>query len=1451
MEGSGSLPDGAFERFVTSALAAIITIVFSWRLLAEGHERLEGEGRPRIPIRAIRDKRDEDDDEQNLADIPIDDHVIPSVNSVNLSTPPKYAKLDRDLASSTKTEDGDEPSWGEYSWEEDMYDTVHTRRSLKDFITKPRNSESTSSDEMDMSESDIQLSPIPASHEMLEKLYMNQEYRSIVDDEQNDSTGSSSSDDEEEDIIEGVYDTQTFEPDMYYATGLEPIIEEDSDDFSENEEEYISDNKNDTFVVNSDNEPEGTRQDLVKHQSCENLKLMCSDNVVCQDKVDDSNEMTLENYIDECFDKCLDDKDSSSESDKSDSLPPSPIIRTRAIDEEYANLSDESCSSGSVITVVSVKSDFSDTPEIQIVEESNKPVSFIFPDNETNISDNLKAQDIMSFIHGSNEQLANNFDLNKTPENELLEKEIESERTPTLEYDDFVKDIKAVSETQIEDESKETPEPKVEITGFPPVSEIILENSATLLNKQREPSDDKFDDDVGPREYNPYEDDFAEFEYYGDSDDDSFFFVCGESNNFHNFKTFNKNDSGLRNFDTFDNLDAIGLASPGSEGSCESGILEDGRFIFSRTEEIGTEYRTRVYVKDREDTPASAEIAIDQKTVSPLDSEVENKNSYNERLLCIPDKSEFAPIITELENIELFIDESKIVAKENSPESTKPSELVNKDDCVTKHSVSDINNSQTGSPNEKFENDEAGKFDKTNSSPLTYEKADMNGNSHLGDEQRSNEIKLEISETVLKQPALESTVSIQNVKNETFENDLTKQESNELEESLKPCMELLTRAHDSGIDLDSEHSKSDSTEECNLSPPSNNRSKILDLLHDVKGQIDRNSLVKPSNFKGGSKTRIKQQQKQRSKSYVSVLQQPLTPEETRSVAVVLPEQSHKMPKSRQQIIASRQKFLSEQNLISDKMQEQFKQHKTSFEETAQRKPRYVRRGNSLPRSTRARNKGYDKLDFNTSSLNSSRSSVEKPEICTLHENCIFSPHKHQEILNRTLSIDNLESSLLRYGSVTSLVETDIDSGETTEYQIYTDFDNDFEFQLPLERAASMSDLATRIKHRKEAKGQLNERNVPKSKSLCTLETNIDDVFDETPSPGTLGRVPSVHELRVSKSLQKLNVPDWYKKSSVSRSGSTWSLYTSSRKDSISSSSYNFPPSITSSPCPSVSLGSNSVVIRTRITPTSARLFRSPKLQPTPEKSPTPITVQLPSEKLRQKEKPKELMPIPIVPFSKLRLMFEETSRKKQPTTQSAKPTPSPTSPTSPSAKSIESPISPITDVTVSATPTPTETKEPSTSTERPTTSRPVIPAKPILKKPTGGSTENKNVVRVEPQPTASVSLQPMQTSPRSARRVETTFNGTVGQSEVRKSKETNIDGDKPVQVVRPKVQEQTKNPQTKKSNSAENQNEHSSKSGRYSSLSKSLKSAFRRPQKSSTAESGGSKIGKTILFSKY
>ena len=1488
MEGSGSLPDGAFERFVTSAIAAIITIVFSWRLLAEGQEQLGDTNRPRPPricheIASVKEKEKEKE-KQPALDIPIDEDIQQVESNNVLASAPKYATLTTDC--DRKQEEIDSPSWGDYKWEEDMYDTVHTRRNVNDFVVK-RSSES-SSDEHEM-DSDIQLSPIPASHDMLEKLYMNQEYRSIVDDEGLCDTGSSS--DSDENATEGVYEPPNVEQDMdmFYANGLEPIMEEDSDDLDSsenendndddiNENEDVCESENRTYSdVTSDNEPEGTRQDLVKHEEVNHQKDInasltdADDDTSSLPDLADDNQFVLDNFIDECFDNCGEDYDNIS--DKTDSLPPSPIIRTRAIDEEYANLSDESCSSGSVITVVSVKSDYSDTPEIQIVEDSNKPLSFIYTDNESNLPDNLQGEDIIAFIHGGEEKQDYDFDLNTTPDNYMCNEFVDDEikksapQKNELDYEDFIRDIQAVSETNNSSENAEknehvdenvnerkNDETDGEFTQNMCVDLFIKEDTEHLCaNKSENPdqnchSDDTFkffdksnereekifDDDEGPREYNPYEDDFAEFDYC-DSDDDSFYLVMGESSNLPNFRTFNNADSGnLRNFDTFDHLDAVGL-SPGLDSSCESGLSDDGRFIFSRTEDISTEYRTRFYMKDREMEYETKNIHVDTCETEvvnkpEVDSVIENKNSYNESKLQNADSCD--PIISDLENIELFIDESRIA--ENSCSGIESIDSNNELTIIDKV-FSGINSTQTpAANNEKINNAVVnnGNYDKMS---IPIEKNDTNEISTDDGLSPSSEEISEVSLEKGEHELISESSSLEKLNTKPFpecsyesseENSPISCENGEFENSLKPCIEILSRAHDSGIDLDSDSSKLDITDDSSKPPSLSKKFEILDLIHTVKGQIDRSSTVKPSLFKGDTKTRIQQQQqKHRSKSYVSVLQQPMSLETTRSVAVVLPERN--VPKSRQQIIASRTTFLSEQNLLSDDMQEQFQHHKTSFEQVSQRKPRYLRRGNSLPRSSRNR-KSYEKLDFN--SLNSSRSSVEKPDICTLHENCIFSPQKHQEILNRTLSIENLELNLMRYGSVTSLVETDIDSGETTEYQVFTDFENDFEFQLPLERTASMSELGTRKKNKTETKGRFSERNVPKSKSLCTLETNIDDV-DETPQPGTLGRVPSVHELRVTKSLQKLNIPDWYKKSSVSRSGSTWSLYSTPRKDSFSS--YNYPPSITSSPCPSVSLGSNSVVIRTRVTPSSAKLFRSPKLQTTPEKSPTPISVQLPSDKLRQKEKPKELMPIPIVPFTKLRLMFEENSRRLKPTSLSTKPS---------SMSPVATPTTPVSPMMVHEI----EIAQPAVSTEQSMT-KPSVPTKPILKKKKTATTpENKNVVRVEPQQATPVSVQPMSTSPRSGRRVETTFNGSVGQTEVRsKPKETTFEGEKPVQIVRPEIQEQKVTPQI--SNTTENQNEHNSKSARYSSLSKSLKSAFRRPQKSSSSvEAGGSKIETTV-----
>jgi hypothetical protein len=57
-------------------------------------------------------------------------------------------------------------------------------------------------------------------------------------------------------------------------------------------------------------------------------------------------------------------------------------------------------------------------------------------------------------------------------------------------------------------------------------------------------------------------------------------------------------------------LDAVGL-SPGLDSSCESGLSDDGRFIFSRTEDISTEYRTRFYIKDREMEYETKNIHVD------------------------------------------------------------------------------------------------------------------------------------------------------------------------------------------------------------------------------------------------------------------------------------------------------------------------------------------------------------------------------------------------------------------------------------------------------------------------------------------------------------------------------------------------------------------------------------------------------------------------------------------------------------------------------------------------------------------------------------------------------------------------------------------------------------------------------------------------------------------------
>ncbi|XP_067661790.1 serine-rich adhesin for platelets-like [Haliotis asinina] len=346
--------------------------------------------------------------------------------------------------------------------------------------------------------------------------------------------------------------------------------------------------------------------------------------------------------------------------------------------------------------------------------------------------------------------------------------------------------------------------------------------------------------------------------------------------------------------------------------------------------------------------------------------------------------------------------------------------------------------------------------------------------------------------------------------------------------------------------------------------------------------------------------------------------------------------------ARHKINAYRKRFLSEGNLLDDsesQLNDQFNEHKESLT-TKYKSPR--RPGQKTPSSYRSQD-NLERFTLAFPNFLLDDSSEGRPSIDELHKNCIFTPEGRKDIMNKTLSIENLSldlgAHLRRYGSVTSLYETDIDTGETSETIPFpeTDLDLWFSLQHPIERAVSMTDLRSEHSHRiGTGKGRFAHRNVPKSKSLQTLETNLDDEEDE------LKRVPSVHELRVTKSLSKLNIPDWFKNSSLSKSGSCILRHGSTS----TMSSWGFNPSLTSSPCPSVTSTGN-VVIKTRVSPSSSmRLFKSPKfasvptLPKTPEERLPKAPIKLPSEMLKKSDKPKALEKIPIVPFAQIRAMFE-------------------------------------------------------------------------------------------------------------------------------------------------------------------------------------------------------------------
>ncbi|KAK7094579.1 uncharacterized protein [Littorina saxatilis] len=394
--------------------------------------------------------------------------------------------------------------------------------------------------------------------------------------------------------------------------------------------------------------------------------------------------------------------------------------------------------------------------------------------------------------------------------------------------------------------------------------------------------------------------------------------------------------------------------------------------------------------------------------------------------------------------------------------------------------------------------------------------------------------------------------------------------------------------------------------------------------------------------------------------------------------------------SRLKIQAQRKQFLSSDNLDSKglgSIQDQFAAHKLSQQQSKER--RYKSPYKKLRAPNFSSQDQLEKLNYMLNYSRHSESSFDRSLVDHLHEGCIFTPQGRRNILDKTLSIENLQmhlpDHLRRFGSVTSLLATDIDTGETQETNFFPEtnldiFDCLFQPHEPLQRSASMSDmvlgdpdqvqgegpvqghtealdhsfhglrmsLPPTQSHKSTGKGRFAYRKYQKSKSLCTLETNLDDVGEEGGGDGDMRRVPSVHELRVTKSLMKLNVPDWFKKSSLSKSSSCLLKYGSNS----TMNSFSFSPSLLSSPCASTAPPPSNVVIRSRVVPpSSSRGLRSPAMGSQTmlaagEKKLPAQPVKLPSEKLREKEKNKSLMPIPIVPFAQIRAMFEKKGHKK-------------------------------------------------------------------------------------------------------------------------------------------------------------------------------------------------------------
>ncbi|XP_064616164.1 uncharacterized protein LOC135480293 [Liolophura sinensis] len=380
--------------------------------------------------------------------------------------------------------------------------------------------------------------------------------------------------------------------------------------------------------------------------------------------------------------------------------------------------------------------------------------------------------------------------------------------------------------------------------------------------------------------------------------------------------------------------------------------------------------------------------------------------------------------------------------------------------------------------------------------------------------------------------------------------------------------------------------------------------------------------------------------------YTSVLQRPISTEKLQ-MNYSLPDRP--VPKIRKKILASRQRFLSEDNLCSpnDSFEDAFSDYSS-----AERFHPQARR--SISPTSPTNRQSYSVADISRLYA-STMSSPRKPRPCIdqLHENCILSPERLALLRSRAFSTESIgPRRVSRQPSVSSLVETDIDTGETSETPQFTETDLDvpFRLQTPVEKTVSMMDLRSgrsRFAARKKAAEEKK-----KSKSLQQLGTNIGSLETDIDAPFPDGsgvtRIPSEHELRVTKSLSKLNVPDWLRRSTVFRTGSHFILRRDSNASTISQwSSKSYGPLATTrdssraSSCVTLSQPSP-VVIRTRVQPSSpGRLIGSPSIGSSSKSNYETRQVKLPSAKFREREKPSGLMPIPIVPFEQLRAKFEK------------------------------------------------------------------------------------------------------------------------------------------------------------------------------------------------------------------